>query len=96
MKQKSLPTSEETGLGEAELSEANAVLESVFSEEQSGGNSQKKRKYTHCTPQHRSKIAKYALEFGNIAAVRHFSKDFPFLGESTINTCYIIFFGINL
>ena len=33
---KSLPTSEETGLGEAAVSEANATVESVLSEEQSG------------------------------------------------------------
>ena len=71
------------------MSEANAAVESVLSEEQSGGNSQKK--YTHFTPQQRAKIAKYASECGNTAAVRHFSKDFPFLGESTISTCNIIF-----
>ena len=55
----------------------------------SGGNT---RKYTHFTPQHRAKIAKYASECGNTAAVRHFSKDIPFLGESTVSTCNIIFF----
>ena len=33
---KSLPTSEETGWGEAAMSEANAAIESVLSEEQSG------------------------------------------------------------
>ena len=48
----------------------------MFSEEQSGGNSQKKRNYTHFTLQHRAKID--SLECGNTAAVRHFSKDFPF------------------
>ena len=81
LKQKSLPTSEETGLGEAATSEANDAVESVLSEEQSGG---KKRKYTHFTPLQRAKIAKYASECGNTAAVRHFNKDFPFLGESTV------------
>ena len=39
-------------MGEAAMSEANAAVESVLSEEHSGGNSQKKRKYTHFTPQH--------------------------------------------
>ena len=63
----------------------------MFSEEQSGGNSQKKRKYTHFTPQHRAKIAKYSSECGNTAVVRHFSKDFPFLGESTVSICNVIF-----
>ena len=57
----------------------------------SGGNSQKKRKYTHFTSQQRAKIAKYASECGNTAAVRHFSKYFPFLGGSTVSTCNIIF-----
>ena len=56
------------------MSEANAAVESVLSEEQSGG---KKRKYTHFTPLQRAKIAKYASECGNTAAVRHFNKDFP-------------------
>ena len=41
---------------------------------------EKKRKYNF-TPQKRAKIAKYALECGNTAADRHFSKEFPFLGE---------------
>ena len=41
--------------------------------------------------QQRAKIAKYASECGNTAAVRHFSKDFSFLGECTVSTCYIIF-----
>ena len=80
MKRKSLPTSEETGLGKAATSEANAAVESVLSEEQSGG---KKRKYTHFTPLQRAKIAKHASESGYTAAVRHFNKDFP-LGESTV------------
>ena len=52
------------------MSEANATVKSVLSEEQSGG---KKRKYTHFTPTQRAKIAKYASECGNTAAVRHFN-----------------------
>ena len=58
------------------MSEANAAVESVLSEEQSGGNSQNYKKYTHFTPQHRAKIAKYASEY---SCVRHFSKEFSFL-----------------
>ena len=84
---KLLPTREETGLGEAAMSEANATVESVLSEE----HLEKKRKYTHFTPKQRAKTAKYSLEYGNTAAVRHFSKDFSFLGEYTVSTCYIIF-----
>ena len=59
-KRKSLPTSEETGLGEAITKEANAAVEAVLTEDQSGGDRPKrKRKYTHFTPQQRAKIAKY-------------------------------------
>ena len=44
-----------------------------------------KQKYTHLyTPEQRAKIAKYAAESGNTAAVRHFKKEFPTLGESTV------------
>ena len=63
--------------------EANATVEAVLSEDQSGGD-KRKRKYTHFTPQQRAKIAKYAAECGNTAAVRHFNQDFPSLGESTV------------
>ena len=72
-KKKSLPTSEETGLGEAMTREANAAVEAVLSEDQSGGDKHRKRKYTHFTPQQRAKIAKYAAKCGNTAAVRHFN-----------------------
>ena len=52
-------------------------------EEQNGVKGQK-RKYTHFTPELRAKIAKYAAECANTATVRHFSKEFPKLGESTV------------
>ena len=47
-------------------------------------NSIRKRKYTHFTPEQRAKIGKYTAEYGNTASVRHFSKEFSTLGESTV------------
>ena len=41
--------------------------------------------------QQRAKIAKYALECGNTAAVRHFRKDFSFLGECTVSMLHYFF-----
>ena len=73
----SLPTSKETGLNEVATKEANASVEKVLEELQNGRekgeSTSKKRKYTHFTPEQRAKIAKYAAESGNTAAVRHTS-----------------------
>ena len=44
----------------------------------------RKRKYTYFTPEARAKIAKYAAQGGNAATVKHFAKEFPTLGESTV------------
>ena len=43
-----------------------------------------KQKYTYFTPDAKARIAKYAAESWNSAAVRHFSWEFPSLGESTV------------
>ena len=81
----SLPTSQETGLGEVATKEANASVENVLEERQNGSEKAgQKRKYTHFTPEQRAKIAKYAAESGNSAAIRHFKKEFSTLGESTV------------
>ena len=77
----SLPTSKETGLDEVVTTEANASVERVLEERRKGGQ---KRKYMHFTPEQRAKIAKYAAESSNTAAVRYFKKEFPTLGESTV------------
>ena len=37
------------------------------------------------TAEDRAKIAKYAAQCGNIVAVKHFAKEFPSLGESTVH-----------
>ena len=78
-----LSTSEETGLGEVATKEANAAVERILQEERNGANGVK-RKYTHFTPEHRAKIVNYAAECGNTATVRHFSREFLTLGESTV------------
>jgi len=43
-----------------------------------------KRKYKHFTPAQRAKIGKYAAQYANTASVRHLSKEFSTLGESTV------------
>ena len=43
-----------------------------------------KQKYIHFTTEARSRIAKYAAQCGNTAAVKHFAKEFPTVGESTV------------
>ena len=63
--------------------EANAAVERILEEERSGTKG-RKRKYTHFAPEQRAKIAKYAAECGNTAAIRHFRQEFPTLGESTV------------
>ena len=76
--QESLPTSKETGLGNVATKEANAAVEKVLEQERNGG---RKRKYMHFTLEQRAKMGRYT---GNISALRHFSKEFPSLGESTV------------
>ena len=79
----SLPNSDETGLSETLTKEANTAVERTLEGEHNGASG-KKRKYTHFTPEQRAKIAKYAAQFGNSGAVRHFTKEFPTLGESSV------------
>ena len=68
-----LPTSENTGLGEALTVGANASVERAFENSKTPTKGRRKRKYTQFTPELRAKIAKYAAQCGNTAAVRHFS-----------------------
>jgi hypothetical protein len=81
-KRQSLPTCEETGLGEVTTKEVNAAVEKIVEEQPKKPG--QKHQYTHFTPEQRAKIAKYASECGNTAAVRHFKKEFSTLGESTV------------
>ena len=79
----SLPNSKETGLGEVITNEANAAVERVLEKERNDVKG-RKRKYIHFTPERRAKIVKYSAECGNTAIIRHCSKEFPTLGESTV------------
>ena len=77
-----LLTSDETGLGEAVTKEVNHAVERILNEQNEVPT--RKRKYTHFSPENRAKIAKYASQCGKAVAARHFRKDFPNLGESTV------------
>ena len=83
-KKQSLPTCNEAELPDAVTREANKALENVLEEERSSGASRRKQKYAHFIPEARATIAKYAVQCGNTAAVKHFAEEFPTLGESTV------------
>lgn len=74
-KRQSLPNSNNTGLGDALTKEANATVQRVTEE----GTTLKGRK-RNFTPEQKGQDC----ECGNTAAARHFSKDFPTLGEITV------------
>ena len=74
-KRQSLLTSVETGLPQAVTREANIAVEKVLDKEHAMITGSK-RKYTHFAPEARVKIAKYAVESGNAAAVRNFPQNF--------------------
>lgn len=65
-KRKSLPKSNETGLGETVTKEANAAVERVMEAATTSNTANaatgRKRKYTHFTPEQRAKIARYAVQ----------------------------------
>ena len=80
-KRQSLPASNEAELADAVTREVNNAMEKILEEERSRASG-RKRKYTHFTPEARARIAKYAAQCGNAAAVKHFAKEFPTLGET--------------
>ena len=82
-KKLSFPTSNEAELPDAVTREANNAVKNILEEEKNGASG-RKRKYTHFTPEARAKIAKYTAQCGNAATVKHFAKEFPTLGESTV------------
>ena len=82
-KKQPFPTSSEAELPDVVTREANSAMKDVLEEEENGASG-RKQKYTHFTPEARAKIAKYAAQCGNAATVKHFAKDFPTLGESTV------------
>lgn len=83
-KRQSLPTSAETGLPEAITREAKTAVEMVLEKKHGGTSAGSKRKYTHLATEARARITKYMVECGNSATVRHLSREFPLLKESTV------------
>ena len=83
-KKQSLPTSNEAGLPDTVTREVNNAVEKILEEERNEASG-RKRKYTHFTPESRVRIVKYAAQCGNAGAAKHFSKQFPTLGESTVH-----------
>ena len=78
------PTQEDSGLG---IVEYNSALSSVSDSCDPTTSSKRRRQrgtYTHYMPSDCAKIGKYALENGNLKAMRHFSARFPDIKESTI------------
>lgn len=57
------------------MKEANTAVERELEEQKTK---------THFTHEHRAKIGKYAAECSNAASVRHFSYEFPILGERNV------------
>ena len=78
----SLPTAEETALGDTVTQSANAVVLREVQAKRPG----KRKAYTAFTAEQRTTIGKYASERGNTAAVKKFKADFEGgqLGESTV------------
>ena len=75
--------SNEVELLDAVRRELNSAVQKVLDEERNGASG-RKRKYTHFTSEDGAKIAKYTAQCGNTAAVKHFAKEFPSVGESTV------------
>ena len=80
----SLPTSNDVELPDAVRREVNSAMQKVWEEERNEASG-RTRKYTDFTPEDRAKIAKYAAQCENTAAVKHFAEEFPSLGESTVH-----------
>lgn len=70
-------------MAEAVTREAHIAVEKFLDKERAM-TAGSKCKYTHFAPEARTRIAKYAVESGNVTGVRHFSTEFPSLGESNV------------
>ena len=60
-------------------------MKNILEEEGSCKASGINQKFIHFTPEARSRIAKYAAQCRNTAAVKHFAKEFPTVGDSTVH-----------
>ena len=80
----SLPTAEQTGIGEEATQEANKAVQSLLS--QQDGAKRKRKPYRRFSETDRAAIGKYAAEHGNAEAMKRFKAEFPELPESTVRS----------
>ena len=80
----SLPTAEQTGIGEEATQEANKAVQSLLS--QQDGAKRKRKPYRRFSETDRATIGKYAAEHGNAEAMKRFKTEFPELPESTVRS----------
>ena len=78
-----MPTLEELGLGVVEYDSTVSTV-SEISDPGARKKRQKHGTYTHYKGKDHARIGEYALENGNVRAVKHFSYEFPGLKESTV------------
>ena len=80
----SLPTANDTGMGETVIREANAAVSRVLTPTEQS-TSRKRKVYSVFSNEQRATIGQYAAENGNTAAVKKFKGDLDnSLGESTV------------
>ena len=82
----SLPTPEQTGIGEEATLEANKAVESLLILTQQDGGKRKRKPYRRFSDTDRAVIGKYAAEHGNAEAMKRFKQEFPELPESTVRS----------
>ena len=83
--QRSLPTAEQTGIGERATNCANEEVEKVC-DCGAPGEPRKRKRYTSYSKEDTAKIGQYASKNGNSAALKRFRVAFPELGVSTIRS----------
>ena len=80
---RTLPTSQETGLGASTTKTVNKRVQNVLDSGENTAKKPRKRIVYSCEDQ--VAIGKYTAENGNASAQKHFKKKFPELGESTVH-----------
>ena len=78
----SLPTSQQTGIGNRATHEANKAVPEALASAKEG--SRKRKKYTKFSGEDRASIGKYASENRNSNAIKKFKSTHPDLVESTV------------
>ena len=81
-----LPTSKETGLGEATTQAANKRVKRVLAGEGEPSAKKLRKERSIYSDKDRAAIGRYAAENGNAMAQKHFKSKYPELGESTVRS----------